>query len=85
MLEMGKFSSDEHKKIVNLVKELKLEHVYFVGNEFRKIKSGSKSNFKFLKNVTELNTYLKKQPAKNNYILLKASRGISLEKAIPYL
>ncbi len=85
MLEMGEYSFDEHNKIIDLVEKLNFKNVFFVGNEFLKSKAGNKLSYNFLKNVSELIAYFKKHPAKNNFILLKASRGISLEKLIPYL
>lgn len=84
MLELGKSAQYEHEKIIKLVSKLKLEHAYFVGSEFVKLDAKEKSK-KFFNNVTELNKYLKQKPAINSFVLLKASRGINLEKSIPFL
>ncbi len=84
LLELGNVSADEHQKILDLVKILNFPKACFVGNEFYRF---SKSNYpyRFFKTVDELNQYLTKEKIKEHTVLLKASRGIKLEKAIPYL
>jgi UDP-N-acetylmuramoyl-tripeptide--D-alanyl-D-alanine ligase len=84
MLEMGESAYSEHKKMIDLVSKLKFKHTYFVGKEFMKFDEKRSKN-KFFSNVSELNKYLKKQATKNNFVLLKASRGIGLERTIPFL
>ena len=78
MLEMGKFSNEEHNKIITYCKKLKLETL-FVGKEFSKI-----SNIAF-KNISTIKHFIKCNPIKNKTILLKGSRGIGLEKLTDYL
>jgi len=85
MLEMGKSSYQEHQKIVDLVQKLKFKNVFFVGNEFKQFSDTGKYQYRFFKTVSELNIYLDTEPLKNNFILLKASRGIRLEESIPFL
>ncbi len=84
LLELGNVSADEHQKILDLVKILNFPKACFVGNEFYRF---SKSNYpyRFFKTADELNQYLTKEKIKEHTVLLKASRGIKLEKAIPYL
>jgi UDP-N-acetylmuramoyl-tripeptide--D-alanyl-D-alanine ligase len=84
LLELGKLSAGEHQKILDLVKTLNFPKACFIGNEFYRF---SKSNYPYLffKTADELNQYLAKEQIKEHYVLLKASRGIKLEKAIPYL
>ena len=73
MLELGDYSVSEHKIIVDLIKELKLEAI-LIGEEFSKISQGA------LKNREEFEKFLKSNPIQNKTILLKGSRGIGLEK-----
>ena len=66
------------KQIIALTNKLKIQCI-FVGNEFYSI---NKSSYK---NVDFLTKYLKKNPLKNQTILIKGSRGIALEKIANYL
>ena len=83
MLELGKYSNDEHIKILNLIYELKVEDVFLVGSIFSEI--GKNFNFKTFLNVSELNEFLRKKPIKNGNILIKGSRSIELEKVLKFL
>ena len=78
MLELGQASKEKHEQIIALTNKLKIQCI-FVGNEFYSI---NKSSYK---NVEFLTKYLKKNPLKNQTILIKGSRGISLEKIVNYL
>lgn len=85
MFELGSTSDMEHKNIIDLVKKLKFDSVIFVGSHFYKLANKKKSNFKFFENTQELCNYLSKNELINRTILLKASRGIQLEKVIEFL
>jgi UDP-N-acetylmuramoyl-tripeptide--D-alanyl-D-alanine ligase len=78
MLEMGKFSKQEHTKIIKYCQKLELE-VLFVGEEFSKISN------KAFKDLANLKSFIKINQIKNKTILLKGSRGIGLEKLVGYL
>ncbi|MCF6241710.1 MAG: UDP-N-acetylmuramoyl-tripeptide--D-alanyl-D-alanine ligase, partial [Bacteroidales bacterium] len=84
LLELGKTSKKEHLKIIQLVEKLNFSKAFFIGNEFHRF-ALDKYPFRFFKTVDDLNQYLEKENIKEHYVLLKASRGIKLEKAIPYL
>ena len=78
MLEMGNTSLQEHKAIIDLANELKLECI-FIGTEFAQVhKQVYNSTDKFLE-------FLKEKPITNKTILLKGSRGITLEKLVKLL
>ena len=83
MLELGKYSHDEHTKILNLITELKATNVFIVGPIFTEI--GIEFNFKTFLNISELNEFLRKEPIKNGNLLIKGSRGIELEKVLEFL
>ena len=77
MLELGKASFNHHKLILELTEKLNLPTI-FIGKEFKKVvQSSYESNEEFIKNNKESN--------QNKSILLKGSRGISLEKLVEYL
>ena len=78
MLELGDYAQDEHEKIVNLCKKLSLE-CYFVGIEFNKVNKNS-----FI-NTDDFGQYLDNKSLSNKTILLKGSRGIELERLVPFL
>ena len=78
MLEIGDFSNEEHAKIIRTCQKLKLETL-FVGEEFSKLSN------KAFKDRNAFEIFLKSNPIKNKTILLKGSRGISLEKLTNYL
>ena len=78
MLEMGNTSLQEHKAIIDLTNELKLECI-FIGTEFAQVhKQVYNSTDKF-------SEFLKEKSIKNKTILLKGSRGITLEKLVKLL
>ncbi len=81
MLELGEISKQEHQKILDFAESLTINQIITVGTEFGKL---SKSNLHF-ENTEKLSTYLKQYPPSDSLILLKASRGIGLEKIVKYL
>lgn len=76
MFELGDDSTEEHKRVVEHTKDLKL-NTLFVGEHFYKIRNQSDTNF--FKNKDEIRLFLRKNTINNSLILLKASRGIGLE------
>ncbi|NQU55045.1 MAG: UDP-N-acetylmuramoyl-tripeptide--D-alanyl-D-alanine ligase [Bacteroidetes bacterium] len=83
MLELGKYSLQEHTLILELLENLKPTEVFLVGSIFTEI--GATFNFKTFPTVSEFNAYLQNSPIKNGNILIKGSRGIQLEKVLEYL
>ena len=81
MLELGEQSNEEHQQVVNLLQQKSLENVLLVGSEFLK----TQNNYRCFENVDELLNHLIANPIKNNYVLIKGSRGIKLEKVITSL
>lgn len=81
MLELGEESKAEHVNILALANSLGFDEIITVGKEF---KIANKSNIAF-ENTTELIEYLKQNPISAKNILLKASRGIALEKALEFI
>ncbi len=81
MLELGEQSDFEHLQIVELLEQKNLNTVYLVGKEFSK----TNSKFEHLPTVNELIELIKKDKLQDSIILIKGSRGIQLEKIIPFL
>ena len=78
MFELGEESLLEHQSIVDLAKNLKFKNVFLVGENFYR----TKSNFLQFKGFNSLKRHLKENPIKNNYILIKGSRGMKLERLL---
>lgn len=78
MLELGDKSEEEHLKLLKAVKLLKPEKMILVGKIFHKVYKGS--DYKTFKDVGELREYLKVDPLKGCFILIKGSRKMTLER-----
>ena len=83
MRELGNESGQEHKNILELLKELRFENVYLVGEEFQRVAENSK--FSTFINVEELAQYLQQHPVSGRDILVKGSNSIHLNKIIDSL
>ena len=83
MRELGNESEQEHKNILELIKELRFENVYLVGEEFQRVAKNSK--FSTFINVEELAQYLQQHPVSGRDILVKGSNSIHLNKIIDSL
>jgi UDP-N-acetylmuramoyl-tripeptide--D-alanyl-D-alanine ligase len=78
MLELGDKSEEEHLKILKVLLSKMTEEVYLVGPVFQKI--SSESGFNAFSDVNKLFEFLKDHRLTGKTILIKGSRGISLEK-----
>lgn len=82
MFELGKFSDEEHLNIASLAQSKNFDSIIFVGKDF--IKANRKLNIahQTFNNVEELKAWFDTANIKGATILLKASRGMSLEKIL---
>lgn len=83
MLELGSDSSKEHIDLLNLLEARGMENVILVGSIFSDLNTCP--HFKTFKSTIELIEELKKVNFSNQYILIKGSRGIQLEKIVEQL
>lgn len=81
MLELGDESEKEHLDILLLAQELGFDQIITVGKHFKNVNKSSAA----FESTDQLIQYLKDNKIKSENILLKASRGISLEKAIDFI
>lgn len=81
MLELGTESLMEHTEILKLAEQLNFNEIITVGSQFQQVKNDA-LNFS---NTNDLIIYLKNNKISSKNILLKASRGIALEKVVEYL
>lgn len=83
MFELGKYSLEEHKLIVDLISELGFKEAILLGNDFLLVaKNGS---YKTFKTTAEAENHLTKHPISDRNILIKGSRGMKLETLLPHL
>ncbi|WP_418650989.1 UDP-N-acetylmuramoyl-tripeptide--D-alanyl-D-alanine ligase [Tenacibaculum aestuariivivum] len=80
MFELGVYSLKEHQKIVNLATGFNFDNLFFVGENFCKTKS---PHIKFT-NFIECKNYFLQNPIKDNFILIKGSRGMALERIVEF-
>ncbi|AYN01707.1 UDP-N-acetylmuramoyl-tripeptide--D-alanyl-D-alanine ligase [Chryseobacterium sp. 3008163] len=81
MLELGEESVVEHINILKTAHDLGFNEIITVGKYFKAVNDSSKS----FENTAELIEYLSSNKIQSENVLLKASRGISLEKAIDFI
>ncbi|HQF11201.1 MAG TPA: cyanophycin synthetase, partial [Paludibacteraceae bacterium] len=81
MLELGKQSEEEHRNIILLLQQNGFKNVLLVGSQFQKVND----NYRTFQNVEDLIKYLESSPLQGQNILIKGSRGIHLEKVLPFL
>lgn len=99
MLELGKVSEAEHYKIIELLKKKGFKNGYLIGKSFSKVSEefsrdipdrispgarGTDGIISFI-NVDVFINWLNIHKIKDSYILIKASRGVELEKIVDYL
>lgn len=83
MRELGSASEEEHRNILNLMKEFGFKEAYLVGQNF--CEYNDNSDWRTFDNVEELRQYIENHCIEGKTILVKGSRGIMLEKVLPLL
>ena len=81
MFELGEQSDEEHRKIVDLLKEASFDKVLLVGERLGAIPS----DFEKFGATVDLIDYLEKHPLSGYTILVKGSHGMRLDKSVEKL
>ncbi|MCG2429547.1 UDP-N-acetylmuramoyl-tripeptide--D-alanyl-D-alanine ligase [Aequorivita xiaoshiensis] len=81
MFELGTESEAEHQNIVNFLKENNFTKVFLTGGNFYKAKNNA-SHIKQFKTFDDLKKVIKTQELENATVLIKASRGMALERIL---
>lgn len=81
MRELGPTSELLHAEIVTQIEAAGFDKVYLCGDHF----STTGTNFLHFKSIDELIAELTSNPLKGYHILIKGSRGMTLEKTLPLL
>src|SRR5690554_577997 len=84
MFELGTDAAAEHQAIIDFLAENAFGKVYFVGENFYKTKSKAK-HIRLFKTFDDLKKEIKAQPPTHASILIKASRGMALERILEVL
>lgn len=84
MFELGDESNQEHKAIVNSLLNENEIMCFFIGKEFFGNRT-ERNNFHFYETFEEFSNYLKDMKINNSSILIKGSRGMSLERTLNFL
>ena len=84
MLELGEDTELEHQAIGALTQKLGLDQVHFVGPLMR-FAAKMNANAFYWPTKTDLENHLKGNPIRNAQIMIKGSRGISLETILDLL
>lgn len=85
MFELGKSARIEHQRIAQLAIALNFDQVILIGENFAQINSTENSSLKLFKNKETAAQYIQKQPVLPFHILIKGSRGMSLETLVEIL
>ncbi|MFV0501946.1 MAG: UDP-N-acetylmuramoyl-tripeptide--D-alanyl-D-alanine ligase [Bacteroidales bacterium] len=80
MRELGKDSKSEHNRIIEIIKGIGFNSVFFVGEEFKETNYHEINNAKWFETSKELKKYLVNNPIKESKILIKGSRTTKMEE-----
>ncbi len=83
MFELGQESTTEHNKILDLITDLGFTDVYLAGKDYSLFRNDYP--FNFFEDTLSLAAYIKNNPVKDSFILLKGSRGMKMETILEYL
>ncbi len=83
MYELGNDKIKEHQYIANLSQSLKFDKVIFCGDIFNEALSSDE--FNVYKSFEDLKAHLQNRPIKKAHVLIKASRGMALERLYEFL
>ena len=84
MFELGTDAEKEHQNIVSYLENNYKGTCYLVGENFNKTTVNFSTIYKF-KTFEKLKTSLVKTMITNQYVLIKGSRGMALERVLKYL
>ena len=85
MFELGSQSKEEHENIIKTCQEQVDIEFFFIGKQFFNCKKTANEKIKFYEDFESFKNYLSINTPKNYLILIKGSRGMSLERTLEYL
>ena len=84
MFELGKFTQQAHQQIIEQLESTQIERILLVGKYFFKTQSSDPRVSRF-ESLEEIKNYLSQNPIENSDILIKGSRGMTMESVVDYL
>lgn len=81
MFEIGKNSFDEHANIVEMAQNIQLDNLVLIGNNFLEVQTASSETTQF-KSFDDFKNSFDLDKINNTTILIKASRGMALERIL---
>ncbi len=87
MKELGPIAEEEHKKMLEYLRQQSFDKIYLVGSIFvsNGINVRDLTNTQAFETVEQLIEQLKQDPLNGYYALLKGSNSVHLERTIPFL
>ncbi|RPE14409.1 UDP-N-acetylmuramoyl-tripeptide--D-alanyl-D-alanine ligase [Chitinophaga lutea] len=79
MKELGDDSEKEHQALADLLQQRHWKAVVLVGTEFRRVNHP----YIYFETAADARKWLEQQAFENTYILVKGSRSVGMEKALP--
>ncbi|MBV7439997.1 UDP-N-acetylmuramoyl-tripeptide--D-alanyl-D-alanine ligase [Weeksellaceae bacterium TAE3-ERU29] len=80
MFELGKYSEEEHCKVLSLVKDLNFNEIYLLGDNFYNCAKKQDEHLHAFRNREDFQEFIINHPISSQSILVKGSRGMQLEK-----
>ena len=84
MFELGKFTQQAHQQIIEQLESTEIERILLVGKYFFKTQSSDPRLSRF-ESLEEIKNYLSQNPIENSDILIKGSRGMTMESVVDNL
>ncbi len=84
MFELGDDSFEEHGNIVRMVAPIHNIKSIFVGDHFFSVKT-NQPNVLFFKTFDDFSNYIKNNKPNHSILLIKGSRGMSLERTLDFI
>ena len=84
MFELGETAQEEHQDIVDYLSNTNIDEVHLIGSYFSKTKLQVKNCHQY-KTFEALKSAFKNTIPKDTIVLIKASRGMALERILPLL
>ena len=84
MFELGRFTQQAHQQIIEQLESTQIERILLVGKYFFKTQSSDPRLSRF-ESLEEIKNYLSQNPIENSDILIKGSRGMTMESVVDNL